>query len=146
MALQPARQDTWVIRVELNGNVIYGDVFDKKTGGEFDSEETKYYPGNMGDSISLGGRTTVGNVTLQRIYLKARDHDNINTWLQAVGKGRVKVTQEPLDFDGHVYDKTKAITYFGTLKRVLVPEVDSESSGASLLEIEVSPDGPVSAV
>ena len=146
MALQPARQDTWVIRVTLDDKVVYGDIFDKKTGGEFDSEDAKYYPGNMGASIALGGRATVGNVTLQRIYLHERDHNNINTWLDAVGRGRVKITQQPLDFDGNVYDKQKVITYSGILKRVLVPEVDSEASGASLLEIEVSPDGPVSAV
>jgi len=143
---QALRQDTWRIAVRLNGNKVYDLDFDKKTGGEYDSEDTKYYPGNMADSISLGGRSTVGNVTLQRIYLHERDHDNIMVWLNQVGKGRVTVNQIPLDINGNPYDKQKNIQYSGTLKRVLVPEVDSEASGASMLEIEISPDGPITAV
>lgn len=144
MPVQPTRQDTWTLRVTLNGNIVYGEVFDKKTGGELDSDDTKYYPGAMGAPISLGGRVTVGNVTLQRLYLHERDHGNINEWLSQVGKGRVKVTQQPHDIDGTPFGKL--ITYSGVLKRVLVPEVDSEASGAALLEIEVSPDGTVAAL
>jgi T4-like virus tail tube protein gp19. len=143
---QPLRQDTWRLAVRLNGNMIYDLDFDKKTGGEYDSDDTKYYPGNMGDSIALGGRKTVGNVTLQRIYLHERDHDNVQKWLEQVGKGRVQLNQIPLDKNGNPYPDQTNIQYSGILKRVLVPEVDSEASGAAMLEIEFSPDGPITQV
>lgn len=140
---EPTRQDTWTISVTLNNQIIYGDIFDKKTGGEVDSDDTKYYPGAMGPPISLGGRVTIGNVTLQRLYQPERDHANINDWLQAVGSGRVDVTQRPRYITGGEFGKM--IHYSGILKRVLVPEVDSEASGPAMLEIEVSPDGVVRA-
>jgi hypothetical protein len=127
------RQDTWIIRVHL-GNTPLG-VWDKKSGGALDSDDIKYYPGGMVPPVSLGGKKTTDNVTLQRLYDRHDDHDKINTLLAAVGRGQVKVAQRPMDPDGHEYGKS--IQYVGTLKRVLVPETDSESTSAALIEIEV---------
>lgn len=133
----PTRQDTWVIRAVLNGTPL--GIWDKKTGGEIDSEDTKYYPGGMLPPIMLTGRRTTGNVTLQRLYDRIDDHDKINTLLTAAGRGDMSITQRPMDPDGHEYGKS--ITYTGKLKRVQVPEVDSESSTAAMVEIEVTIDG-----
>jgi hypothetical protein len=132
------RQDTFVVRLEVEGNTF--GIWDKKTGGELDSDEVKYYPGGMNPAISLGGRKVPGNITLQRNYDLVQDHDKINTLYDAVGRGAVKVSQRPMDIDdnegyGH------SIIWTGKLKRVLVPDVDSESTTASLIEIEVSVDG-----
>jgi hypothetical protein len=127
------RQDTWTITVHL-GNTPLG-IWDKKTGGALDSDDIKYYPGGMVPPVSLGGKKTTDNVTLQRLYDRHDDHDKINNLLNAVGKGQVKIAQRPMDPDGHPYGKS--IQYLGTLKRVLVPEVDSESTSAALIEIEV---------
>lgn len=134
---KPTRQDTWSIIVKFRGNTI--GFFDKKSGGAVDSEDTKYYPGDMADPISLGGRKTTDNVTLQRIYDGNDDHEIIGELMEGVGRANVTVTQRPKDPDGNSFGKR--ITYDGKLKRVLPPETDSESSSAALLEIEVAPIG-----
>ena len=136
--VKPTREDTWKITLTVNGDEF--GVWDKKTGGDVDSDEVKYYPGNMLPPISLGGRRTVANVILQREYDLDDDHVKINTLLNLVGSGKVEVVQQPLDVDG--LPKTyKGITYLGTLKRVLIPPVDSEATGASLIEVEITVDG-----
>ena len=132
------RQDTWIIRCVLTtptGGTVNLGVFDKKSGSELDSDDIKYYPGGMVPPISLGGKRTTGNVTLQRLYDRIDDHDKINTLFTAVGKGQVKIAQRPMDPDGHEYGKS--IQYVGTLKRVQTPDTDSESTSAAMLEIEV---------
>ena len=134
--VNPARQDTWSIIVQYKGNNM--GYWDKKSGGEVDSDDTKYYPGGMQPPISLGGRQTTGNVTLQRIW-DANDATIIGDMLASVGKAAVTITQRPRDIDGNPYGDH--ITYNGILKRVLPPETDSESGSAALLEIEVTVNG-----
>lgn len=131
------RQDTFRVIVHLNGNSF--GVWDKKSGGELDSDETRYSPGGMLPQISLGGRKQTGNVTLSRLYDRKDDHDRINTLFNAVGKGKVTISQRPMDPDGNAYGRP--IIYNGTLKRVTVPDVDSESSTAAMIEIEVTVSG-----
>lgn len=116
-------------------------VYDKLTGGEVDSEETKYKPGGMGASVSLGGSVEVGNLTISRLYVLNRDHDNIHWLLSRAGKGQVVISRQPLDVDGNAYGRP--LVYTGTLKTVTPPEVDSESSDAALIECEITPAGTV---
>lgn len=136
------RQDTFVIRVTVNGEDF--GIWDKKTGGEVDSETTLYYPGAMRGQQDLGGRKTSGNLTLQRLYDIYDDHDRINTLLNAAGRGKVTVGIRPKDPDGNEHGRT--ITWNGRLKRVAPPDVDSESSSAALYEIEVSVKGYPTAI
>jgi hypothetical protein len=135
MAVRDAgtRQDTFALRVTLNG-VSLG-IWDKKTGGDLDSEATLYNPGAMMTQLNLGGRKTSANVSVQRLYDRFDDHDKINTLLAAVGHGAVSIAQRPMDEDGNEYGKS--IIWNGTLKRVLIPDVDSESTTAAQVEIEV---------
>jgi hypothetical protein len=136
------RQDTFLLNVKVTtpAGAINLGAFDKKSGGELDSDEVTYYPGGMVPRISLGGRVTPGNVTLQRIYDRFDDHAKIGALLNAVGKGTVTVTQRPMDIDGNVFGQT-GIQWIGVLKRVQVPDVDSEATSAALLEIEVTVHG-----
>lgn len=133
----PTRQDTFIVRVTLNGSSL--GVWDKKTGGALDSDEVKYYPGGMVPPISLGGKRTTDNVTLQRNYDRKDDHDKINALFAAAGKGKVSIAQKPMDQDGKEYGRS--IVYNGTLKRVQIPDVDAESTAAALVEIEVTISG-----
>jgi hypothetical protein len=135
------RQDTFVLRVHLKGVPL--GVWDKKTGGAIDSDDIKYYPGGMQPPIALGGKKTTDNITLQRNYDRHDDHDKINTILNAVG-GIITIAQRPMDPDGNEYGKT--VTWAGRLKRVEVPDVDSESTTASLVTIEAVIDGYPQAV
>lgn len=143
MALQPTRQDTYTINVQLedltSGNMIDLGTFDKMTGGAVDSEDSKYYPGGMGDPISLGGRRSVDNVTVSRLYLLSRDHDVVHKQIQRVGKARAIITKHPMDINGNIYGKP--VVYNATVKRVTLPEVDSEASGPGLIEFEFVVDG-----
>jgi hypothetical protein len=140
----PTRQDTWRITVfvehpKVSGSMLNYGVFDKMTGGQVDSDDNKYNPGGMDPPVSLGGRKTVDNVTVSRLYRLARDHDGINQLYEAAGKSKMTVSRQPLDINGNVYGKP--IVWHGTLKRVQAPDVDSEASGAALLELEMTVNG-----
>lgn len=140
----PTRQDTYTVTVTVfrpdNPAVaMIKGVWDKMSGGEIDSEESKYHPGGMGDPVSLGGRKTVGNVTVQRLYRLGRDHDALQSLINAVGKSKVTVAKQPMDIDANVYGDP--IVYNGTLKRVSPPDVDSEGSDGGIIELEITVDG-----
>lgn len=143
MAGGPTRQDTYTVNVQLEdvatGNMLNLGTFDKFAGGAVDSDDNKYYPGGMVPPISLGGRRTVDNVTVSRLYRLARDHDHVQRHINGVGRAQMVVTKQPMDIEGHVYGRP--IVYRGTLKRFLAPEVDSEASAAGLFELEMSVEG-----
>jgi hypothetical protein len=136
------RQDTWVIRLHVDG-IPFG-IWDKKDGGEVDSDDIKYYPGGIVPRIKLCGMVTTGNVTLQRLYDRIDDHGKINTLIIGAGKAKIIVSQKPMDPDGN--EIGKSITYTGKLKRVTPPATDSESTTAALYEIECTINGTPSAV
>lgn len=148
MAVRDAgtRQDTFVLFCTLvfGGRAYDMGIWDKRTGGAADSDDVKYHPGAMAQQVSLGGRAINDNVTIQRLYDRIDDHDQIQLLINARGKGRWSVSQRPMDQEGNPYGK--AITWIGTLKRVLVPEPDSESTSAAMIEIEVSVSGPPAAL
>lgn len=140
-----SRQDQYVLKVTIDG--IDSGVWDKKTGGETDSEETKYRPGGMAEAVSLGGSRMVGNITLQRLYDIMRDHKgfwpagygmDIVTLRQRAGRATVVIKEQPLDINGTAFNMGPVVTYNGTLKRVMTPDIDSESNDAGLIEIEVT--------
>jgi hypothetical protein len=143
--LLPTRADTWAITLRVqhpaNTNMINYGIWDKKSGGQLDSEERVYYPGAMAPPISLGGRITPENVTLQRLYRLGRDHELLQQLIDSVGKSRAEVQQQPLDIHGNAHD-FHPIIYQGTLKRVQVPEHDSESNDPAMVEIEITVDAP----
>ena len=81
----PTREDTWLVTVTVGDRAL--GVFDGFSGGEVDSEEALYSPGGMAAEISLGGRRTIGNVTVNRYCDRALDWPLIK-WLTAqVGVG-----------------------------------------------------------
>jgi hypothetical protein len=111
-------------------------IWDSHTGGEIDSEESKYRPGGLAAQISLGGSVTVNNVTVGRLYLLERDHQLVPFLLGQVGKGDFIVTKQPLGVDGVAFGKPTV--YRGKLKQVTLPEHDSESSDPAKIELEMS--------
>jgi hypothetical protein len=146
MAGGPTRMDTFAVNVQVEdvGHpariMLNCGIWDKKTGGEVDSEESKYPPGGMQTQVSLGGRKNVGNVTVSRLYRLVRDHqDLMQRLIDGAGKARMVVAQQPLDIDGNVFGRP--LVTKGTLKRVTPPEVDSESSDAAMVELEMTVEG-----
>lgn len=137
----PIRQDTRAVLVTVfrpgTDIPIIKGIWDKKTGGQVDSEETIYHPGGMVDPVSLGGRRNMENVTVSRLCRLQRDWQAIPSLIAGVGKSRVVIADQPLDFDGHATG-IKSLVYSGTLKRVTPPDADSESSGPAMLEMEIT--------
>lgn len=133
-----SREDQYNVTVSVSygGDTVDLGTFDTFDGGEIDSEETKYWPGGMGQQISLGGRRTVGNVTVGRLYDLARDHPKIGWVMGGVGKAVVTVTKTSLDIDGIA--RPNPLVYNGTLKSVTPPSHDSESSDAAQWEMEIT--------
>lgn len=129
---------------QYNVTVVIGDnpalkttgTWDKMSGGEVDSEESKYRPGNMGAEITLGGYTMVGNITLSRLFIGARDATLLTYLLEQAGRADVTITKQFLDVNKVPF--STPLVYKGKLKSVTPPEHDSESSDPALLEIEVS--------
>jgi hypothetical protein len=139
----PQREDTASIRVYFQhvGATKFTDtgIWDKRSGGELDSEETTYYPGGMADRISLGGRVTPGNNTLSRLFRGERDQDNLGKFFAGVGRSAIRIVEQPMDIDGNAYGNP--ITWTGILKRVTPPPRDSEGTAAAMIEIEVTTTG-----
>jgi hypothetical protein len=138
-AIIGSRADQGDVGVSVDG-VDLG-VFDQLTGGEMDSEETTYQLGGMGPRISLGGAQTPATITVSRIYDLARDHTIIHWLMSRAGKGDVVVRKKSLDVDGNAFGR--ALTYTGRLKMVKPPELDSESSSAAKLDLEITPNSIV---
>lgn len=133
-----SREDQYNITV----TVAYGGVpkdlgtFDSFDGGEVDSEETKYWPGGMGEQVSLGGRRSVGNVTVGRLYDLTRDHPLMGWLMGGVGKAEVTVTKTSMTIDE--VGIAAPLVYTGKLKTVTPPGHDSESNSAAKFTMEVS--------
>lgn len=134
-----SREDQYAVTLTLDGEDM--GVWDKMSGGAGESEETKFRPGAMGKQKSLGGPTSVSNISLSRLYEFARDHTAIPTLMAKRGKGRCVVTKQPLDIDGAAWGDP--LVYTGKLLTVTPPDHDSESSDAGMLEIEISTDGEI---
>lgn len=128
------RQDLFSIGVVVDDRDL--KTFDKLSGGNADSDDNKYRPGGTPSQISLGGPTTVDNITVSRIYDLDRDNPLLG-WLYARrGKAKAVVTVQPLDRDFNAFGRPT--TYSGTLKAVQHPDVDSESTDAAMLALEIS--------
>ena len=138
----PTREDTHLITASINRGPAVGEkktgTWDKKEGGEIDSEENKYPPGGMADEISLGGRKTIGNLTISRYYDWLRD-DELIPWLKnGVGSARGSIGIQMKDVDGN--SQGQLMTYGGTLKTLTPPELDSTSNDAAMWSMEFTCD------
>jgi hypothetical protein len=133
--LAGSRGDTWTVWVAIDGqNMGWWDTF---SGGEVDSEETKYRPGGADREISLGGRRTFGNVTVDRYSDWWTNW--MAGWLQArCGKGRAQIARYPMDADFN--NRGRVINYWGTLKACTLPDVDSMDNDVAKIELEITVD------
>lgn len=139
MATLIKREDGYSVALTIDG-LDFG-VWDALDGGGIDSEETRYKPGGLAAEVALGGTRTRSNITLRKLYdegIHASYH-----WLdERAGRAAVVVTRQPLDTDGNAYGRP--LIYKALLKAVTPPTVDSTSSDAGLIEIEVTPSATLS--
>jgi hypothetical protein len=140
----PTREDTQLITLSVDragrdgAGVLDTGTWDKKEGGEVDSEENKYKPGGMGKEISLGGSVTVGNVTLSKYYDWARDDKPIQWLKNGVGYARGTIGVQMFDITGAA--KGALMSYGGTLKTVTPPDLDSTSNDPAMWSVEFTCD------
>jgi len=133
------RKDQHRVKVSVAGTPL--GVWDVLTGGETDTDELTYKPGGMMPAVSLGGIVTVGQLVVSRLYRLERDHVRVHWLLQQVGKADCVVTKIVLDPERNPFGKP--LVTRGKLKRVTPPEVDSNSTEAATIEIEITPQGEV---
>jgi len=133
------RKDQHRVTVKLDGRNL--GVFDVMTGGETDSDILTYKPGGMAPAVSLGGIPLVGQLIVSRLYTLDRDHPLVHWVLTRVGVGVVVVNKAVLDPDGNAFGKP--LVTRGVLKRCTPPEVDSNSTDAAVIELEITPQGAV---
>ena len=134
-----SRQDQYAVTLTVDGRDF--GTWDMLKGGEIDSEELKFKPGGMASSVSLGGAVEVSNLKVSRLYSLSRDSTQIHWLISRVGKGDCVLNRQSLDVDANVYGPP--LVYTGKLKNVTPPEVDSTSSDAGLIELEITPAGTV---
>jgi hypothetical protein len=127
------------VTVTIDG-VDYG-VWDTFSGGEVASEEVKYRPGGMAAQVSLGGSTTVENITVSRLYVLERDHVIVHQLMSRVGRADVTINKQPLDVNGAAFGRP--LVYTGKLQRVMPPEHDSDSDDPAMIELEIGTNGSV---
>lgn len=127
----------------LTTAVIDGEpwgVFDTFEGGEADSEETRYRPGGMAPQKSLGGRATVGTITIGRLLELETDWARVLRLHETrTGKAWVTVSRQPLDIDGNPYGEPQVKR--GKLKTVTLPDSDSESDDPAVWTMTITPEG-----
>jgi hypothetical protein len=133
------RQDQRAVSITIDSTPT--GVWDAKSGGMVDSEETKYREGGGGAQVTLGGQQVFENLTCARLFKLDRDLPIVKGWMGRAGKASVVVTEQFLDRENNV--ASIGLTYRGILKSVAPPEHDSESTDAARVEIEVSVQGPV---
>lgn len=128
------RQDQHIIGVTIDGRDL--GIFDKLTGGDRDSNETKYRPGGGAPQVSLGGSTMTSNIVCTRLYDLDRDHPLVPWLLSRIGKGVAVVSKQPTDGDYAAHGKP--LVYRGILKHINFPDADSEANAAAVFDLEIS--------
>jgi len=141
------RSDQFLVSVSIETSPGSGkltkitDPWDKMSGGNVTSSETKHRPGGMGPERTLGGVVSVENVTVERDYVLERDHDLAKSLGSRVGRARMRVAKQPLTVDG--VPAGRPTVYVGILMGVNYPDSDSTSTSVAMLSLTMSTDGTV---
>lgn len=132
------RQDQASVSLTVDGTKL-PFIFNRREGGNTDSEESKTFPGGMRPQKAHGGPQTVENVTLAGEFIPQQDHEGLR-WLRSrAGKGVVSASEQLLDVDGNAFGRPD--TWTGVLKSVNTGDYDASSGDPRELEVEVSTDG-----
>lgn len=119
-----------------NGDIDLG-YFQKRSGGDVDSEEGKWGSGGMSAAVARGGRRTRNNVTLSRAYSPSRDGALVDKIDPLIGRARVTGTDLVLDANANVVDTTP---FAGVLKAYNTGDYDDTSNDQRTFTIEISTD------
>lgn len=127
-----------VASVTYRGETRDLGVFNSWDGGESTSDDTKVRRGGTRSQRVLGGPRSIGNVTIERDYDLARDHNNIHWLYNSVGGARVVLQKFFTDDNDAPYGRP--LIYTGVLIRSTAPPHNIDSSSVANLTLEVSCD------
>lgn len=123
-------QRNWIIKVSgIDGN------FDTFSGGERSSEISKHYDGGSLNAEIMASSPETDNITVSRSYKNDRDGALHKALRQKVGSAVYTVTKTATNPDMVVIGQPTTYTN-ALLVRVSEPEADSNSSDASMFELE----------
>lgn len=141
MPTSTQRQDQASCALTVNGREL-PFVFNKRDGGEVDSETSETFPGGGRKKRAHGAPAEVENVTLTAEIQPDRDHDDIQWMKSLIGtEPEAGVVENALDSNGAAYKVLN--TWTGILKRVNSGNYDANSSDPRELEVEVATHGEV---
>lgn len=126
----------WLITATVGGQNI--GVWDKFSGGDTSAKVAKHRPGGMGPEVLYRALPTYSNVTISRIYERARDHELVRRLqaINAAGESAMVVSKQPLDEDGNAWGSP--IVYQGRLSDVKPGTTDSTSDTPTMVEIDLT--------
>ena len=127
------RENQFLIHLTVDGKDL--GVWDSWTGGDKDTDSTKYRSGGESVEESLGGPNTYSDLTIARNYRLTRDNGIMGYLLNKTGIGHVHAQKQPLDRS--YKPKGKPIIGTGMLKTVSDPKVDSNANNAAMVTITV---------
>lgn len=131
----------WQGNAHLVVHAPSGDIdcgyFQKRSGGDVDSEEAKWGSGGMSSDVARGGRPTRNNYTLSRAYSPVRDGALYDQLELLRGRSRATVTDLVLDADGNVVESKPG---GGVLKALNRGDYDDTSNNERTFAIEISAD------
>lgn len=134
-----ARADQLLTIVFVDGENL--GAFATKSGGEVTADVTKIRPAALSGEVSLGGPSTVGDLTVGRHYQPFRDDPLIQRLSSKVGSARVVASVVALDGQGQVFKPDGNPYWVGVLSGVNAPDADAGSGDAAMLELTVACDG-----
>src|SRR4051794_1412575 len=97
------RADLFNVRVSIEGRDL--GVWDQKSGGEVDSDETTYRPGGSEDQISLGGPVTAGNLTISKLFDESAANGVYHWLVHRAGRSTGTAVQQPLDAERRAFGR-----------------------------------------
>lgn len=130
-----------VVSVTYRGETRDLGVFNSWEGGAATSEDTKSRRGGTRVQRALGGPRSIENVTVERDYDLARDHNNIHWLYNATGAAHVVLQKFFTDDNDQPYGRP--MVYTGILINSTAPGHDIDSADVSALSLEVSCDGQI---
>ncbi|MGO1265599.1 MAG: hypothetical protein ACTMIY_03080 [Microbacterium gubbeenense] len=128
-----------IVSASLNGKSL--GVFDTRSGGESTAAVSKYRPGGSKNPVVDAGRPDTADVTITRRWDQQRDIDVVRTLRAAIGRGILKVTEQPTDVDGLAFGKPS--TWSGRVSSVTGGDADSNSDDVRMISVTMVAVGVV---
>ena len=127
------RENLFLIHLSIDGRDL--GVWDAWSGGDKDTDSTKYRSGGESVEESLGGPNTYSDLTISRNYRLSRDNAIMGYLFNKCGIGTAKAQKQPLDRSYKAFGKP--IIGTGVLKTVTDPKVDSNANNAAMVEVVI---------